>query len=241
MDPYNNLTDFIKLVYPTKKISAYYWKLIMDFDEMKKKRFKVENGCDFFQPFELAPLPEAVPCVQTQAYEDLEKYICPKQEGKTPMRNYNDAYASANITSPRSDTAVQRDYLLGRLNQAEYPKQHSFMKLFNLHVDNAPKTYKELVDAIKNDKFSLDAKIVKKVDNFSDEDNPEGYNPYGPFFGIVWDGPKPDPEGYAVASKDLTKQFTAAKDTIMTSDATTGLKALQDFEAWLPEVGTKAS
>lgn len=158
---------------------------------------------------------------------------------------YNDNYASANVitTTAQSDTTVQRNYLLDRLNRAEWPKQQSFTKLFNLHIDNAPKTYKELIDAIKNDKFSLDAKAVKKVDSFSDEDSdyPEGYNPYGAFFGIVWEGATPDPEGYQEAVKVMHKQFTAAKDIIMSGVYADGLKALQDFEAWLPETGVKAN
>lgn len=233
------------------------WTEIFE-DKMPSYRNSLGERFEYIQPLDknksisetnycLAPLPKAVPASDkinglTASWIIIDDVI--KEEGKTPMR-YNDNYASAsaNVTTVQSDAAVQRDYLLNRLSKAQYPKEQSFTKLFNLYVDNTPKTYKELIDAIKNDKFTLDPKAVKKVDKFSDEDNeyPEGFNPFGAFFGIVWEGLTPDPEGYQAAVKELCKQATAAKDIIMTGDAADGLKALQDFEAWLPDTSPSTS
>jgi hypothetical protein len=180
--------------------------------------------------FCLAPLPKAVPaCVFTQQYY--------KEEGKTPMR-YNDNYASANayVASPQSDVATQRDFLLKELDLADYPKQKELQKLFNLNVDNTPKTYKEVIDIIKAGTYTIDPKIAKKVDAFDLSDNGNDLDDYhyGPMYGIVWPGPVSDWDGYHTAEKEKSKQYSAAKRIIMTGDAAAGLKALQDFEAWLP-------
>lgn len=168
---------------------------------------------------------------------------CKKEEGNNPMRNYNDTYAVAAISNPKSDEAIQREYLIGRLESASYPKREKLTDLFNLYVNNAPKSYKELIDAIKNDKFKLDAKRTARIDQrLEDLDDDEPY--YGgidAYDGILWDGPQPDTKGYGAATVEMQKQYTASKDAIMTGDAAAGLAALQAFEAWLPETGAKAN
>lgn len=155
--------------------------------------------------------------------------ICIKQEGTNPMR-YNDNYASASATvaTAESDTSVQRSYLLKRLSNAEYSKRDELQKLFNLYVDNTPKNYKDLIAIITAGTYTIDKKIEQQV---SDDDF-ENYT--GPLYGIIWPGPVADWDGFHAASLEQTKQTTAARDVIMTSDAAAGLTALQAFEAWLP-------
>lgn len=167
---------------------------------------------------------------------------CKKQEGNKPMR-INETYATAAITNPKSDESIQRDYLLGRLNGANYPKREELTKIFNLYVNNAPKTYKELIDAIKNDKFKLDTKRTARIDQrIEDMDDEECfYGGIDAYDGILWDGPQSDPKGYHTAIGEMATQDKAARDAIMTGDAAAGLTALQAFEAWLPETGTKAN
>lgn len=161
-----------------------------------------------------------------------------KQEGNKPMATrFNEVYANAVIAAPTSDTATQRDYLLSRLSNAAYPKYNELDKLFHRFVDNTPKTYKDLIDAIKNDKFTIDAKIAKRVDAAADAERDEdecNYNYRGPFYGIVWAGDQFDDKAWLAARNESEKQQRAAKDIIMTGDAAAGLAALQAFEAWLP-------
>lgn len=185
-----------------------------------------------------APLPKAVPCVEVPFGSLPGEYI--KKEGKTPMR-YNETNAYASVSAPKSDIAIQRDFLLSQLADAWYPKDRELENFFNLHVDNTPKTYKEMIDAIKNDKFKIDPKAKKIIEAEADDEDEElpcGY--WGPMYGIIWDGPVADREGYHKARDEARKQKTAAERIIMTSDGAAGLAALQAFEAWLPtsEAGT---
>lgn len=197
------------------------------------ERNKKKSGWNLQPTVELAPLPVAVPVCQAKP---ASWWIddCIKEEGKTLMC-YNDNYASAsaNVTTVQSDTATQRDYLLSRLAKADYPKHQELANLFNLYVDNTPKTYKELIDIIKNDKFTIDKKVEKALE-LNEETSDEERWYWGPTHGIIWAGVQPDRDGYNTAEKEKGKQFTAARDIIMTGDAAAGLKALQDFEAWLP-------
>ena len=60
---------------------------------------------------------------------------------------YNKANAYASVSTSKSDTAIQRDYLLSQLTEAWYPKERELESLFNLYVDNTPKTYKDMIAA----------------------------------------------------------------------------------------------
>lgn len=123
------------------------------------------------------------------------------------------------------------DYLTRRVENV-YANHYRYLPgKFNLYVDNTPKTYKELIEAIKNDKFKLDKKRVAIIDD--DDDN--SYI-YGPFDGIIWDGPQSDNDGYDKACDALQKARIDATDIIKTStDADKRLQALKDFEKWTPE------
>lgn len=168
-------------------------------------------------------LPTAVPPIAKIAYGVKE------EKGNKPMRYDNTAIAAVN--TPKSDIATQRDYLLSRLAKSEYPKEIELRKLFNIGVDNTPKTYAQLIEMIKENKYTLDEKETSRVDEYMADG---GYNPYGPTRGIVWDGPKPDKAGYKAGLEDMAKEFDATKDTIMVFSAEDGLKAVQAFEAWTP-------
>lgn len=209
-------------------------KAIREYQMNREKSFN-DLSCQGY--FQLAPLPQAVPCTNEMK---CKKY---QEEGKTPMR-YNDNYASASATvaAQPSDTSVTRDYLLKRLASADYPKNRKIIELFNLDVDNSPKTYQQLIDAIKNGTYTLDPKRTAKVDEAVADHEKQDCEYYGSVFdGIIWGGPQPDKKGYTAAKEEQNKQYTAAKDTIMVGDAAAGLAALQAFEAWTPTATTTAN
>ncbi len=168
-----------------------------------------------------------------------------KEEGNNPMATkYNDYSANAAIVSAPSDTAVTRDYLLSRLTNigtSRYStKGAELREMFRIGTDPAPKTYKQLIDAIKNDKFKLDEKRIKRaeLDAEDDDEDREEYSFdrgfYGPMDGIIWDGPKPDEKGYEKAIKELNQAYLDTKDAIMVKDAEAGLEALKAYENWKP-------
>ena len=136
-----------------------------------------------------------------------------------------------------TDTQVQRRYFLDRLMNAGYVKLDELTKMFHLYDMTKPTSYKELIDWIKNDKFTLDTKVTAKID--VDIENNNFY--CSPFDGIVWNGRGfiNDFDGYAAAKAGMDKARTSAKDTIMS--AATGAdmaKAVADFEAWTPTPAT---
>lgn len=221
----------------------YYYNSYGTYDGWKTywKEYKMNDINYGYTPgtikLELAPLPMAKCSGIT--------YKCPllieKEEGK-PMR-YNDNCASVNIVASdtKSEAATQREYLLDRLSGiCNWRRDQKLMDIFNLHTDNSPKTYKEMIDMIKNGKYTLDKKLTDRVDaNVADDDFDACW--FSPWYGIIWDGPQPDHKGYNAAIAESNKLYTATKDTIMSGVYADGLKALQDFEAWLPTPGTPAN
>jgi len=189
--------------------------------------------------FYLAPLPTAVPCVECPppcTAAPKFKWGCKKQEGKTPMR-YNENNATAIVSTAKTDAAVQRDYFIGRLENARYPQCSKLEKLFNLHVDNTPKTFADAIAAIKAGDYTIDKNIQKRYDEFKDEGKLDNWY-WGYQYGIVWNGPKPDYKGYEAALYDLEAQMNTARDTIMSGDAAAMKAAVETFEAWTPTVAT---
>lgn len=127
-------------------------------------------------------------------------------------------------------TNNERTYLNNRSNDVFYAHRDTIADKFRINNSDQPKTYKELIDAIKNDKYTIDEKMAKRVDVAAEDG---GYIPWGNTCGIKFNLPTaPDWDGHSKAAAELEKARTVAKDIINTQDAAAGLKALQDFEAW---------
>ena len=127
---------------------------------------------------------------------------------------------------------TERDYLRRELTNVSYAKEDELAKMFRIHNLDTPQTYKDLIDAIKNGKYTLDEKVTKKVDAYIEE---HGRSGWGPFYGIKFNlDNAPDYDGFHKAIAERNRQRTIAERIIMTGDAAAGLKALQDFEAWTP-------
>lgn len=179
-----------------------------------------------------------------------------EQEGINPMYHSKTAYttcvpsnggdltinlapaASASVSS-KSDTAIQRDYLMSRLdgvdNSFRYGKFYSQMRAaFNLDINNRPKTSQELLDAIKGGKFKMDERIQKL--QAAGEEYDEATDSYigGLFDAFIWDGPLPDKKGFDLAREAIKTQLQTAKDTIIVKSPDDGLAAIQALEAWTP-------
>lgn len=201
--------EFSKINYSEKTdMEVALWEFLDD-NVLKIKK-------DNMQLTNLVCCIEAAPCPQPKCWPKA----CNKEEGNTQMNTqYN-------------ETEANRKYLNARINNAQYVKSDELHKLFNMRNASVPSDYKTLIDAIKNDKYEIDKKAASRVDAFLEEE--ERY--YGsPFEGIKFKlDNAPDTDGYHGAEKAAEKQMKAAKDVINTADAAAGLKALQDYEAWLP-------
>ena len=150
---------------------------------------------------------------------------------------YNDNYAHASVNAPQSDLATSRDYFMRRLKEVS-STLGDLAEKFNLHVDNTPKNFKDLIDAIKNDKFTLDPKVVKKFEALDDNDEDGKKYWFNMTYGIIWDGPKADQKGYEEAMEELSKAEDSARDAIMAAANAGDMKAaVEAFAAWTPTVG----
>lgn len=165
-----------------------------------------------------------------------------EEKGNNPMR-YETTTANAVITAAKSDEAIQREYLSERLrgmtSSWSNPKYRELRELFNIDVDNTPKTAKQLLDAIQGGKFKVDEKKLKKAeayfngdDDFDDDCACE--YPRGVWYGITFDGPQPDHKGYDKALNDYEKAVQDTRDIIMISPPADGLAALKALENWQP-------
>lgn len=159
-----------------------------------------------------------IKCAPTWDVVIMDDLCCNKQEGTTPM-----------------NTNSERDYLNRRVGEINRIHDRDLAKQFHLGENTQPKTYKEMIDWIKNDKYEIDKKLAKRIDSYVDDD--------GVYFGtfldaIIWTGCgfKVDREGYDTAHEALCKARRETLDVINVSDAAAGLKALQEFEAWTYEV-----
>lgn len=184
-------------------------------------------------------------------YNKLAQYVQPNKEGVNPM-GFDTACKAARsataVSAPsvtfeaqESEASKARRYMFDRLSQVHYQKRSSFYNLFNMNAQRVPYTAKELIDAIKNGKFKLDEKKLNPSEEVLDDEGYESVDAYlkdrGVWYGIEFtDFPKADTKGYEKAKKDLDTEYTKAQDTIAVLETAEGLKALQAFEAWQPEV-----
>lgn len=138
------------------------------------------------------------------------------------------------INDKLSIETQQKSYLFDRLANVKDGLIDMLQKQFYLIDDNAPKTKADFIDRVTKGLFMVndanDGLIT--AEDWDDEENKVFYNNFPN--SIHWRSKKPDREGYEEASKELIKAVTATKDQIMVGDAATGLKAVQDLEAWVP-------
>jgi len=165
-----------------------------------------------------------------------------QKEGNNPMRAYSETYAVAptaiaSINVP-SDEAKKIDYLNGRARDIRNTfRDTTIRKMFHFDGQTLPMTYRQLIDAIKNDEFEIDEKRAKRIDaRFAEYQNgDESWFDYSAFDGLTFTGfPEPDKDGYAAAQKELKAEYQKVKDAIAILDAETALAAVQAFEEWKP-------
>lgn len=199
-------TEFNKVKYSDQMDTECALWEFLDNNLMKKKDM-IPNGVS------ICSINYATPCTATSL--NWCKQACKKEEKEDTMI-YNETEAS-------------RKYLNGRLQDTRYALRAVLDKQFNISASSQPNNYKQLIDAIKNDNYTLNAKRTAQIDPVIADGDYYG----SPFDGITWTYPGlPDFVGYTAAEKALEKAATVAKDTVNTGDAAAGLAALQAFEAW---------
>jgi hypothetical protein len=130
----------------------------------------------------------------------------------------------------KTEAETLRDYLKSRLNEVFFNVRSDITAMFHLYDYQGPKSYKDLIDWIKNDKFTLDTKVTAKIDAAASD----GVSYGNPFVGIKWTDPnQPDRAGFDKAEAELNKAKQKVRDLIAT-DPNNALKAIYDLESFKP-------
>lgn len=208
-------------------------------------------------PVELNPyrFPKAPP-FQEKAFLLKDSFVTPikgvnprakgflEKEGENPMLKSVTAAptAIASITA-ESDTQKKVDYLNDRARKVFSDIERTFRQMFHLNSSSQPRYYKELIDAIKNGEYTIDEKAAKDADEkWQDHvEYPDEYwHDYNAFYGIDFTKfPKPDYRGREKALEELRAEYQRVQDAIAIFPAEEALKAVQDFEKWLPSNAPK--
>lgn len=159
-----------------------------------------------------------------QAQHKKENNMCYNAPNHASVKSTG-AVASIQVAADRSDEN-KRQHLIQQLRQSKWMKRYQAEKFFNLHVDNSPKNFRELLAAIKDGKFSIDEKRAAKIDAKILNGEPT----YGALDGIIWDGPQKDCEGYEKFSTYLDDEYQKANDEIIVLPLEKGLEALRRFQ-----------
>lgn len=190
----------------------------------------------------------------------VQQFVTQNEQGNNPMTptyktttnastiNISPA-ASANVEA-KSDLQIQREYLLGRLEDStKYygdtttAVRTRLSKQFHLNGPTRPASAKDLIEAIKNDRFEIDKKEMARLQNDFEEWGNEDYEDFetfaryhgGPFFGLNFlDYPKPDRKAFDAAIEEFSKATQAAKDIVMIGTPEAGLAAIVALESWQP-------
>lgn len=113
------------------------------------------------------------------------------------------------------------EYAQGRVRSIAYNKRQDLRKQFNIDPPTAPADVEEMVQRIKDGKYSI---LPKEQDRY-----------YWSFTDrLSWRLPdvKADQDGFNAAIKALDNQQNITMDIVTLNDNAGSLKALQDFEAW---------
>jgi len=146
----------------------------------------------------------------------------PKKKKEDTMSRYYDEDLDTYVdTSALTDAERTRIYLKGRVDDMRWNKVKDLEIKFGIRGEDAPETFNEAIQRIKDGKFTM---------NLKDGDK----SIYSPLSYVVWKDPsvKEDQKGFAAARDAYDKAQQDAYDTIMVSDATAGLAAVKELESW---------
>lgn len=156
----------------------------------------------------------------SQTNQEVDKTMYEECIPCAPRVKTRSAIANAQVINAVPVEATQRDYTIERVRDIADKFDTALRVQF--HMDSEmPKTFLQLVDAIKNGNYRVD------------EDKINAYDAQymGWHWGVTW-GLKPDYVGYEAAKKVLKTATQKALDaaTLKTPDALQGV--IDDFEAW---------
>lgn len=147
--------------------------------------------------------------------------------------NFEAQCGQANKVKEEENSMTQnneRNYLNCRVNDVYYNHASALRKQFHVGENTGPQTYAELIKWIKDGKYTLDAKVTKKIDAIVEDEVYFGT----PTDGIVWNGRgfTNDFDGYHAAMKVLETAKQDALDDINGYEFVDG-NVLDKFKSWV--------
>lgn len=147
----------------------------------------------------------------------------------------NVATAAVVATDPIEKT---REYLMSRVSQNYYDIQVKLREAFHITHTDKPKTLGDLVQRLRDGKFTVYTSRGTAYDPEKDAD--EAFNNwYDLGDQLSWRTIEPDHKGYEEAMNAYRKEADAARDEIMVSDPKEGLEILRKLQAWDHTTATK--
>lgn len=202
----------------------YYWidrpskKTLKRRKQRKNKRMNIELCC----------LPPCTPIVSNpwninylgSSPTQSPVAVIPAQKKGKPMCYDCDCESESSVDNRKLT------YAQNRVETLKYLKRSELRKMFRLDV-TVPQTGEELVDAIKNGKYTV---------RTSKEIRESGEYIYSVLSYFKWRAPddKPDQAGYDVADKELDKLIGDVSDTVTLGDFAQQRTALQSLSDWQP-------
>jgi hypothetical protein len=224
----------IKDEYPAWKADSFYqWS---QYGQKKRKRMKerffeeeeretmkyIINKFDENVPVSLdtCTVSSCSPCVSSSNYvwtiNTVPGNIVAMNGVELKQEEQEPTMATLNATTDL--VAQQKNYALTRLDNLKYFKRNPLKAAFGLKDDDYPNNIKELRERFATGRYVIDGK---------DEDNFWGL---GESIRFRDPAKKEDYEGYAKANEKMEAAFTAARDTIILTDADP-IKVISDFES----------
>lgn len=164
-------------------------------------------------------------CIATIPEEDDAPSLKKKKQENT-------MHVTVNTPTTKNDLETSRvDYLEGALSEAQGRIYSKLSKTFNLEEPDAPRSPKELVERLKEGKFTFKKFGVNDDGSWRE---PDDFHPtYRIMEFITWFDPaKPaDRAGFNAAYERMSAAFRTAERLIMTASPEMGLKALEEFES----------
>lgn len=124
----------------------------------------------------------------------------------------------------------EKNYLNNLLNEKWHDKRNELAKQFNINGRTEPRNFREMLDWVKTDKFTIDAKIAKIIDHRIDEDECVHYPVT---YGITWNAlPARDIDGFSKASNELDKQRERIAARIQVWEPKDALTEVESLDTW---------
>ena len=122
-----------------------------------------------------------------------------------------------------TEEAVAKNHLLERAEEIFDEKREAAQKHFNIEHDGGPQTFDELLERLRDEKFTWTALPESRTSKYH-------FNRYNPLYGVDWRVGTPDNAGYDAFLERASKAYEHLVDSIHVETPAEARKELVKFE-----------